>query len=672
MFKKQFFRLGRIVTLTCLFLMVVQLSAQTIKGKAEDGDQFGRALAVGDFNGDSFQDLAIGVPMEDLGPENGIENAGLVHIIYGTADGLAAQGAVANQIWYQGKIKLPSLQQQNLMVDQQKDWFGASLAVGRFNNDSYDDLAIGIPGKSVNNNKFAGAVVVIYGSAQGLVSGDGLLSNLFTQGVPLINPFMQGAAQKWDYFGSSLCTGDFDGNGYDDLAIGTPGETINGEANVGAINVVYSNNNGLNPTAPILNQMFSQKTAGLNATPEKGDAFGWSLASGYFDDSYFSPQYCDLAIGVPFENDESMGLANVGVVHVLRGAAHGLTVNNSETISLKDISPGGWKDDYFGYSLAAGAFDVLTNYPYPTEDLAIGIPGREMTYIPAGYPNAGKVLVLYNWFGGGWEKKYELFHQQENSYGGAEPDDFFGIALASNKKYFGSGQRAPGLVIGTPFEDLENSNQRDVGLVNVLHYTIDGLTDQYNEWHDQSGEKNGQVESGDRFGAALAIGNFNDDDYADLAIGVPLEDIESVHATDAGAVNIFYGTPSGLFGNRQFWYQGGGGLLKSAQSLSAVSKQALNFHLFDNYPNPFNPETQITYQLPEVSHITIKIFNVLGQEVITLADGEQEAGKYRISWNGKNTFGASVPSGTYFCRMSSVGTDTKKQFTAYQKMLLLR
>jgi hypothetical protein len=67
--------------------------------------------------------------------------------------------------------------------------------------------------------------------------------------------------------------------------------------------------------------------------------------------------------------------------------------------------------------------------------------------------------------------------------------------------------------------------------------------------------------------------------------------------------------------------------------------------LHQNYPNPFNPVTRIQYQLPMMSRISVKVFNILGQEITTLIDEEQEAGSYSIQWN------ATVPSGIYFCQM---------------------
>lgn len=85
------------------------------------------------------------------------------------------------------------------------------------------------------------------------------------------------------------------------------------------------------------------------------------------------------------------------------------------------------------------------------------------------------------------------------------------------------------------------------------------------------------------------------------------------------------------------------------------------FVLEQNYPNPFNPVTVISYQLPVNSWVTLKVFNVLGQEVATLVNEKREAGRYEVEWNS-----ADAPSGMYIYRLIT------GEFTAVKKMVLLR
>lgn len=90
------------------------------------------------------------------------------------------------------------------------------------------------------------------------------------------------------------------------------------------------------------------------------------------------------------------------------------------------------------------------------------------------------------------------------------------------------------------------------------------------------------------------------------------------------------------------------------------------FALKANYPNPFNPLTKIDFDLPNPEMVNIKIYNILGQNVITLVSEYKEAGRYSIIWNSTNNAGQSCPSGVYFYRM------TAGDFSETKKMMLIR
>jgi len=91
------------------------------------------------------------------------------------------------------------------------------------------------------------------------------------------------------------------------------------------------------------------------------------------------------------------------------------------------------------------------------------------------------------------------------------------------------------------------------------------------------------------------------------------------------------------------------------------------YALQNNYPNPFNPETTIKYQLPEAGEVTLEIYNMLGQVVNTLVNDYQTAGRYVIQWDATNNNGQSLSSGVYFYRISAGG-----EFQSIKKMLLLK
>jgi hypothetical protein len=91
-----------------------------------------------------------------------------------------------------------------------------------------------------------------------------------------------------------------------------------------------------------------------------------------------------------------------------------------------------------------------------------------------------------------------------------------------------------------------------------------------------------------------------------------------------------------------------------------------SFALHPNFPNPFNPETQIRFDLPENRHVTLRIYNTLGQQVRVLVDQPYTAGYHRVIWDGKDASGKPVASSVYFYRIEA------GEFVAQRKMALLR
>jgi hypothetical protein len=131
-----------------------------IKDKAEELDQFGKALSAGDFNGDGYDDLAVGVPFEDNKDEAAltVTNGGQVHIINGSGTGLTATG---NKKFSQASNGITQA------ANEAHDQFGFTLTTGDYNNDGRGDIAIGIPGED-EPTSLEGAVMTMHGSASGL------------------------------------------------------------------------------------------------------------------------------------------------------------------------------------------------------------------------------------------------------------------------------------------------------------------------------------------------------------------------------------------------------------------------------------------------------------------------------------------------------------------------
>ncbi|MGH7450572.1 MAG: carboxypeptidase regulatory-like domain-containing protein, partial [bacterium] len=88
--------------------------------------------------------------------------------------------------------------------------------------------------------------------------------------------------------------------------------------------------------------------------------------------------------------------------------------------------------------------------------------------------------------------------------------------------------------------------------------------------------------------------------------------------------------------------------------------------LYRNYPNPFNPTTQIAFGLPSAMRVKLRVFNVLGAEVAVLQDGVMSAGVHHLAWDGRNAAGREVGTGLYLYRLESAAV------TLQGKMLLVR
>ncbi len=103
----------------------------------------------------------------------------------------------------------------------------------------------------------------------------------------------------------------------------------------------------------------------------------------------------------------------------------------------------------------------------------------------------------------------------------------------------------------------------------------------------------------------------------------------------------------------------------SRLSHESLPQSVKTFRLFPTYPNPFNPQTTIQYSIPVSGHVRLHIFNVFGQEIRTLVDAKQSAGRHSVIWNGQNNFGERVASGIYFLRLKA------HNFARTRKIILL-
>ena len=113
---------------------------------------------------------------------------------------------------------------------------------------------------------------------------------------------------------------------------------------------------------------------------------------------------------------------------------------------------------------------------------------------------------------------------------------------------------------------------------------------------------------------------------------------------------------------------GDGSILKSITRTESSEIKAIpvSFALQQNFPNPFNPSTEIRFDLPENDNVTLAVYNMMGQKIKTLTSGNMSPGYHSIIWNGTNDAGVKVATGMYFY---SINTNS---FQSIKKMLFLK
>lgn len=102
------------------------------------------------------------------------------------------------------------------------------------------------------------------------------------------------------------------------------------------------------------------------------------------------------------------------------------------------------------------------------------------------------------------------------------------------------------------------------------------------------------------------------------------------------------------------------------EDLKIPNAAPTSFSLSQNHPNPFNPATRITFSVPEASRVRVEIYNLLGEKVRTLVDGEKKAGRYDLLWDSKDGRGVDMPAGVYLIQMKA------GSFSDMKKMMLVK
>jgi hypothetical protein len=461
------------------------------------GARFGSALAAGDFDGDGDDDLAVGAPDDPTGGAG----AGRVDVYLAHAGGLLL---LADHFYgIAGSAT------------------GLTLATGDFDGNGTDEIAVGATGETVGAAVAAGQVLILEWS---VAQQDLLVETVLHQGLPLLAE----DPEAFDNFGFELASADWNGDGYDDLAVGVPFEDVGATGtDQGVVDIFYGFATGLSDFG---SASFSQDTSQVLGQAAPSDNFGWSLASADFDGDGWG----DLAIGVV---GETVGAAaNAGAVAVLYGLPDsGLSAGGNQlwTRDSAGIAGSAASGDRFGWDLAAGHWndDVFA-------DLAIGIPGDD----PQGVVDGGAVHTLRG-AASGLTSALSQSVSAANQFGDASsPGDRFGDRLAS------------GNFDADLYDDLaiDASLAADVGApqageVYMLRGDFNGFTAVGKQRFRAGGLASGPAHTGDGFGWAMAAGDFDGDFDDDLFIGLPGRQ-SGQPLTDAGLVQVLLGNTK-IFGH---------------------------------------------------------------------------------------------------------------------------